>query len=98
MARTCVLSRPGVVKVGNAKGTSAPSPIAQQPAKTIPFDQLGAEAQKQYTGDGISITPTATSARLRAVMSFFPAPMKSPSPRVLAVVLSVLVTAQSALQ
>ena len=37
-----------------------------QPAKSIPFGQLGAEAQKQYSGDGIGITPTAGGARLRA--------------------------------
>ncbi len=40
---------------------------AAQPAAAIPFDQLGAAAQKQYAGDGISITPTADGARLRAV-------------------------------
>jgi hypothetical protein len=32
----------------------------------IPLDQLGATAQKQYSGDGISITSTANGARLRA--------------------------------
>ncbi|MEK0448207.1 MAG: hypothetical protein RL088_475, partial [Verrucomicrobiota bacterium] len=42
-------------------------PGAEQ-AKPIPFDQLGAEAQKKYTGDGISIAPTAGGARLRAIM------------------------------
>lgn len=36
-------------------------------AKAIPFDHLGTEAQKQYSGDGISITPTADGARLKAV-------------------------------
>ncbi len=41
--------------------------VEEQP-KPIPFDQLGAEAQKQYAGDGISITPTAGGARLRAIM------------------------------
>ncbi|CAN5883833.1 hypothetical protein BH11VER1_BH11VER1_05640 [soil metagenome] len=35
--------------------------------KTIPFDQLGMEAQKQYSGDGIAITPTASGAQLRTV-------------------------------
>lgn len=32
----------------------------------IPLNQLGAEAQKQYSGDGISITPTTEGALLRA--------------------------------
>ena len=41
---------------------------AEEQAKAIPFDQLGAEAQKQYAGDGIGITPTAGGARLRAIM------------------------------
>lgn len=35
-----------------------PSPAA--------FDQLGAEAQKQYSGVGIAITTTADGATLRA--------------------------------
>jgi hypothetical protein len=42
--------------------------IAQEGGKPIPLDQLGAEAQKQYAGDGISITPTAAGAKLRAVI------------------------------
>lgn len=36
--------------------------------KSIPFDQLGTEAQKQYKGDGIAIIPTSEGARLRTVM------------------------------
>ncbi len=34
---------------------------------SIPVDQLGAAAQKQYSGDGIGITPTANGARLKAL-------------------------------
>lgn len=49
-----------------------PAGLAQSqeaaPSKVIPFDQLGAEAQKQYSGDGIGITPTNQGARLRAAM------------------------------
>ncbi len=41
---------------------------ASQSQKSIPFEQLGAEAQKQYSGDGISVIPTKSGARLRAVM------------------------------
>ena len=39
---------------------------AGETSQSIPFDQLGAEAQKKYSGDGIRITPTADGARLRA--------------------------------
>ncbi|MBL9146725.1 MAG: choice-of-anchor D domain-containing protein [Verrucomicrobiaceae bacterium] len=35
---------------------------------SIPFGQLVAEAQKQYAGEGITITPSAHGARLKAVM------------------------------
>ncbi|MDZ4289951.1 MAG: hypothetical protein U0984_18440, partial [Prosthecobacter sp.] len=48
---------------------SAVSPwakAADTAGKSIPFDQLGTEAQKQYQGDGIAITPTPGGARLRA--------------------------------
>lgn len=34
--------------------------------KAIPFDQIGAQAQKQYQGDGIAILPSPTGAFLRA--------------------------------
>ena len=44
-----------------------PGPAAEG-GKNIPFDQLGAEAQKQYTGDGIRITTTPNGARLQAAM------------------------------
>ena len=37
---------------------------ADKPAKSIPFDQLATEAQKQYSGEGIAIT--ADGATLRA--------------------------------
>lgn len=40
--------------------------VAPAPHAAIPLDQLGATAQKQYSGDGISITSTANGARLRA--------------------------------
>jgi len=43
--------------------------LSLTPSQTsIPFDQLGAEAQKSYKGDGMGITPTADGARLKAVM------------------------------
>jgi len=48
-------------------GKSTPQPTAESKS-TIPFAQLGIKAQEQYTGDGISITPTRTGAHLRAVM------------------------------
>ncbi len=35
------------------------------PSEPIPFDQIGATAQKQYAGDAISITATQSGARLR---------------------------------
>ena len=34
--------------------------------KAIPFAQLGAAAQKQYSGDGIGILPTKDGATIRA--------------------------------
>jgi hypothetical protein len=49
----------------NPAGLSTPS-AGNTAAKSIPFDRLGAEAQKQYSGDGVGITPTADGARLRA--------------------------------
>ena len=47
---------------------SAAQAQSQAPAsaKAIPFAQLGAEAQKQYSGDGIGITPTQYGAILKA--------------------------------
>lgn len=47
-----------------ALGLRAESVAAESLAQAIPFAQLGAEAQKQYTGSGIAITPTAQGARL----------------------------------
>jgi len=44
----------------------ADAPAGGGESKVIAFDQLGAEAQKQYAGDGIGITPTAEGAILRA--------------------------------
>jgi|GEM_PF-2104969 len=38
---------------------------AAAPPATIPFDQLGAHATKNYSGDGLALTPTAEGARLR---------------------------------
>ena len=39
------------------------------PAETnhaaIPFDQIGAVARKQYSGDGLAIAPTSDGAQLR---------------------------------
>lgn len=37
---------------------------AEEQPKSIPFEQLGAEAQKQDAGDCIGITPTALGSRL----------------------------------
>jgi len=44
--------------------TSVPSPKKVQP---IPFDQIGAAAEKQYHGDGLSVSATEDGARLRCV-------------------------------
>lgn len=44
-----------------------PSPMGGR-GNPIPLDQIGAEAQKQYKGDEISIVPTADGALLRTVM------------------------------
>lgn len=41
---------------------------ASEPGKAIPFDQLGAAVEKQSPDNGTGITPTATGAKLRAVM------------------------------
>ncbi len=57
-----LLSAAASLHAETVEGTPAP------PSQSIPFDQLGAEAQKQYSGDGISITPTADGAKLRAIM------------------------------
>ncbi len=40
---------------------------AAMAAASIPFDQLGAEAQKQYDGDGLAIVSTAEGVELRSV-------------------------------
>ena len=50
------------------QSSASPKPIApaDKPAKSIPCDQLGTEAQKQYSGDGIAITPIADGATLHA--------------------------------
>jgi hypothetical protein len=63
--------------------------FATEPGGTasIPFDQLGAEAQKSYKGDGISITPPVNGALLKAVMQDLaflvehPCPLYLPSPQ-----------------
>ena len=47
-----------------AFGLRAESVAAESSAQVIPFDQIGAEAQKHYTGEGIATTPTAQGARL----------------------------------
>jgi hypothetical protein len=46
--------------------SDAASPSAPHPA--ILLDQLGAEAQKHYAGEGISISPTAKGAQVRSVL------------------------------
>ena len=38
---------------------------ANQPSTSIPFDQIGALAGKQYSGDGLAVTATAAGARLK---------------------------------
>ncbi|MBE2282275.1 MAG: hypothetical protein IAE77_02295 [Prosthecobacter sp.] len=38
------------------------------PVNSIPWSQLGVEAQKKYTGDGIATLPTEYGAKLKAVM------------------------------
>lgn len=43
------------LSVSAAADVPATSPAGE--TKAIPFNQLGAEAQKQYSGDGIGITP-----------------------------------------
>lgn len=53
---------------GRAPATASPTAAETAPQRSIPFDQLGAEAQKQYSGDGISIIPTPGGAQLRAAM------------------------------
>lgn len=54
-----------VVSTAVCRADSVPSGQAPQ---SIPFEQLGAEAQKQYTGDGIAIIPGENRARLLAAM------------------------------
>ena len=55
-----------------AQITAVPE-VAQAPAGAshsaapIPMDQIGAVAQKQYSGDGLSVVATAEGARLRCV-------------------------------
>ena len=44
-----------------------PAPPSDGADRSIPLDQIGAEAGEQYSGDGVSITPTSNGARLRAV-------------------------------
>ena len=43
----------------------APAPAAH--ATAIPLDQIGAVAGKQYSGDGLAVTPSDDGARLRCV-------------------------------
>jgi hypothetical protein len=58
----------GTSRAQAASGMPVPASSMEPTAKAIPFHQLGAEAQKQYEGGVIAIEPTATGARLRAVM------------------------------
>lgn len=61
MKATCILVFVlGLLAVLSAHGQSI------TPAKSIPLDQLGAEAQKQYSGDGIGITPVQDGAVIKA--------------------------------
>jgi hypothetical protein len=52
-----------------ASPTGTPTDLGQPAAKSepIPMDQIGAVAGKQYSGDGLSVTPTPDGARLRCV-------------------------------
>ena len=42
-------------------------PMDKGAARSIPFDEPGAEAQKQYEGDGLAIVSTAEGVELRSV-------------------------------
>jgi hypothetical protein len=63
LAFLLILSQTAAVQ----RASAAPPSAAAQP-QSIPFDQLGAEAQKQYSGDGIRIIPTKDGAKLKAIM------------------------------
>ena len=63
LAFLLILSQTAAVQ----RASAAPPSAAAQP-QSIPFDQLGAEAQKQYSGDGIRIIPTKDGAQLKAIM------------------------------
>jgi hypothetical protein len=60
-----LLLQSAVAGSGLAQTTQIPVSEQRQP---ILLDQLGAEAQKQYAGEGIDITPFAGGARLRAAL------------------------------
>ena len=62
-----LLSFASVLPIGAQTLTPNSLISSEQPRKSIPLDQLGVEAQKQYSGDGIDVTPTVDGARLRAV-------------------------------
>lgn len=53
-----------LLSVSSVAGLASTTP--DSPPKSIPVDQLGTTAQQQYSGDGLSIEPTAEGARLRA--------------------------------
>jgi hypothetical protein len=65
----------GLVALLVVGGVHAAIAVAQEkelsgPARQsdpIPFDQLGAAAEKQYSGDGLAVVATADGARLRSV-------------------------------
>lgn len=63
LATTSILS---ATENEDGSASMANKAMPEQPTQSIPMDQLGAAAQKQYTGDGIAVTPTADGARLRA--------------------------------
>ncbi len=52
--------------VGGPQDAKA-TPITEQRAAAIPMDQIGAVAQKQYSGDGLSVVATDNGALLRCV-------------------------------
>ena len=54
-----------VVVAVSIQSASAQNPLLPQPSVSIPMDQLGAVAGKQYQGDGLSVMTTPDGVRLR---------------------------------
>jgi hypothetical protein len=72
--RRCALTT-GLVRLLLVGGVHAALAVAQEKelagpvrqSEPIPFDQVGAAAEKQYSGDGLSVVAAADGARLRSV-------------------------------